>query len=181
MINAQQIKIPFAGFYQSIHESKIDDAIERDNIEGFSLTDEKMKVYCSDYATRLSGLIEQATGKTFDIEVEYVKSPREYNFETDEIFVAVSSEHLKSVFEWMLENHHQALKDMVFERLSERSGFIPYLSNDLADWGHVLEWNASQVALMLECFLIEERDDCWEVAIADEMEANGIVEDIVFS
>jgi len=45
MINAQQIKIPFAGFYQSIHESKIDDAIERDNIEDFSLTDEKMKVY----------------------------------------------------------------------------------------------------------------------------------------
>lgn len=181
MINAKQIKIPFAGFYQSIHEAIIDNCIERNGIEDFSLTNERIKTYCSDYAERLSGLIEQATGKTFDIEVEYVKSPREYNFETDEIFVAVSSEHLKSVFEWMLENHHQALKDMVFERLSERSGFIPYLSNNLADWGDVLEWNASQVALMLECLLIEERDDCWEVAIADEMESNSVVEDVVFS
>lgn len=179
MINAQQIKIPFAGFYQSIHEAKIDDAIERDNIEDFSLTDEKMKVYCSDYATRLSGLIEQATSQDFDLEIEYVKSPPEYNFHTDEIFVAVSKFQLKQVFDWMIENHHEALKDMVFDKLSPRPGFAPYLSNDLSDWGDVGHWNASQVALMLECLLIEENGDDWESTIADDMDGNGVVDDVI--
>jgi hypothetical protein len=181
MINAKQIKIPFAGFYQSIHEAIIDNCIESNNIEDFSLTDEAMKTYCSDYAVRLSGLIERATDKIFDIEVEFVKSPPEYNFHTDEIFVAVPKVQLQQVFDWMIENHHQALKDMVFEKLSPRSGFAPYLSNDLAVWGNVLEWNASQVALMLDCLLIEENGDDWETVLTDEIEANGIVEDIVLN
>ena len=70
---------------------------------------------------------------------------------------------------------------MVFEKLSPRSGFAPYLSNDLAVWGNVLEWNASQVALMLDCLLIEENGDDWETVLTDEIEANGIVEDIVLN
>lgn len=179
MTNAKQIKIPFAGFYQSIHEAKIDDAIERDHIEDFDLTNDKMRIYCFDYATRLSSLVEQATNKNFDLELEYVKSPREYNFYTDEIFVSVSKSELKKVFDWMLENHHEALKKMVFDRLSPRPGFAPYLSNDLSDWGDVLHWNASQVALMLECLLIEENGDEWESSISDDMDGNGIVDDII--
>ena len=79
----------------------------------------------------------------------------------------------------MLENHREALKDMVFDKLSPRSSFAPYLSNDLSDWGDVRHWNASQVALMLECLLIEENGDDWESTIADDMDGNGVVDDVI--
>ena len=41
---------------------------------------------------------------------------------------------------------------MVADRLAPRSGFAPFYSDDLDDWGELDEWEAPQLSILVECY-----------------------------
>ncbi len=56
----------------------------------------------------------------------------------------------------------QALQTLATERLTERSGFIPFYSADIADWGDdPLEWESPLQSLLVESWCNEWEDSEW--------------------
>ena len=108
------IQLPFAGFYESVHDKQLDDAQERD-AEHFASSDNEEypnavgmeesdlneimfemadwqkahEKYARDYVSAFAGYVQQETGLVLGLEFEKLDSPREYNFGTDRIFAHI--------------------------------------------------------------------------------------------
>ena len=108
---------------------------------------------------------------------ESMKSPREYNFETDRVFVHVPEEVVKMLFTRSEEQNHQQLRETIKELFTSRSGFMSFYSNDLEAWlEKPLEtWDHNEVMTLIMASII----DC------DEFEDRGKFEmalyELVFS
>lgn len=149
--------IPFAGFYNSWHDSALDDALsslaQDDN--GETIADEYARLernmqwsvaflaYAQLYCERLA----DETGATW--EFAKLDSPREYNFRTDEIDVTVSLPELQRMLDAV---EPDALQTLANDRLSPRSGFIPFYSSDVTQWGALDTWDSPLLGLLIESY-----------------------------
>lgn len=142
----KSICVPFSGFYESTHDSFIDDEInslfaDPETGEPESIPDE---FYFTDYcpqATRIAyakNYLEnfQAWLKSeFEIDIslefEELVSPREYNFTTDRIFALISLDDCKKLYELALP---LTLKDVIERRHTSYDGFHSFYSNDYQEW-----------------------------------------------
>ena len=76
-------------------------------------------------------LKDYVTSITYD----KIRSPKEYNFMTDEIesFVELSEQNKKDIFGY-LNNNIESFDSYITEKHSSRSGFISFFSNNYIEW-----------------------------------------------
>lgn len=192
MINVQ---VPFQGFYETFHDSAIDDELASDFghyeeqgdqegiklVENFSMTNKKMVSYAKNYLIYLSGKIESELGIKFNFSNHVVKSPREYNFINDKIFAEMESDVLDRIYRSVMENHVHELTQMIHDELEPASGFIPFYSNDFSTWdADIKNWDSVQIEFVLRCYL-NAIDEEWEQDVINDMKANGYVSEAIHS
>lgn len=78
-----------------------------------------------------------------------MESPREYNFETDRIFVNVPLSVVRKLWSISKGDDHATLTRIALERHSSRSGFISGYRNNWESWGAVSEWDHNQLETLL--------------------------------
>lgn len=157
-----KVQLPFSGFYESVHmdaiESQIEQMIdnkEEDTGKKYEHPDIPKKVfteYAEQYADAWVDAFKDSTG--LDISGKFVNlhSPKYYNYSTDEIDYEVSDDKLKKVFEYALKNDKSGLAKFIKDRLEPRSGFSPFYSNDISEWGDFSKLEEPQVSLILDFY-----------------------------
>lgn len=175
--------IPFAGFYNSIHDAELDRACESilQDDSGDCVHDGlPMRLFDAidwrkahvDYARQYA--IKWAD--RFDIkglQFEELKSPREYNFTTDRIFVRIPSDEIARI---RREINPEILRETAREWFTSRSGFISFYSPDVSDWGDVETWDHNQRGCMLQAWQTMHEDDFDEWSIIENWCGNGMVD-----
>lgn len=159
------------------------------------------KVWVSNYESTLDTLGVKVPSLSFAA----IRSPREYNFSTDSCECEISAADLVKVFEYALSIQRSedgsreeysgekidgfyTFADYVAERLRPCSGFMPYYSQDLADWGPVTEWGCAQTEVLFD-FVLNEQDiwnefgpdedlvcECEEAAAANDPDFDDFIE-----
>lgn len=158
--------IPFSGFYYSIHDSELDQALNQifsdesgDPYEtlvskAFDLVDwgATHREYAKVYSQKFAQEFELKT-LTFD---ELV-CPKYYNFETDRIFCHIELSEILKMFQSV---DLEALDKLIQEKFTSRSGFISHYRNALEEWPTDLaEWDHNQVGTLLEAYITQESNN----------------------
>lgn len=142
-----ELRLPFTGFYQTVHEQQFDLAAEAAGVDVDAVDWPVVRLgYAQAYMREVSGLIE--VPMTF----LRVSSPEFYNFETDEILVRVESERIAELHAGIMSDPKQAdtLHARVRDALAPRAGFAPWFSAELEDWGPVGTWAPAQLSVLLD-------------------------------
>lgn len=152
------VRIPFMGFY------------ETEYIDYFDLEEEEgVKIdYPATFQNTAKNFAEQWMQDTgFKGVYESLVSPREYNFDTDKVFVDFPEETLEAIKAEVLKDSY-AFGDWVSEHCSDRPGFISFLSPYLSDWE---EWGEREYYVALLCL---EAHELWdEYYILELLRGNG--------
>jgi len=196
--------IPFAGFYYSIWdqamereiEDEANDLIQHDGrFVGADIEDVEQAVreqvdwnearttIARHYADAFGKCVRRRLGMTdedFRWEFESLRSPREYNFRTDRIFVKASCQVVRGM-------GHQTdagiLERLVKDRFTTRSGFISHYSNKLNEWlfKPSLTWDHNQLGTLLLAWLDTRGVDAeaLERDIKEGMEQQGVIADAI--
>jgi hypothetical protein len=173
--------VPFTGFYESEHDWRINDALERMVDDDAGAVNDRLleiawdhvnwrKVH-ADYAKLYAAFFSDHIGVrlTFDD----LQSPREYNFSTDRIFAYINSDDAEKL---LADCDREQLAELVEQRFTSRSGFISFYSADLDDWpASVADWDHNQLGTLLECVA---GDDTW---LMDEANSSGELDDILYT
>lgn len=167
--------IPFSGFYQSVHDGAIEQAIifEQDNDIDFDESKvsypHAFKQYANDYTNLLSNEI--------GIPLSFVKltSPREYNFSTDVITVTIDE---KEVEKMINEADKVILNQIILDNCTSHSGFVSLTSNNIDDWlkTPVTDLEPCQIELIIQAYIdtkFEDGHEDLENSISDDMQSNG--------
>lgn len=181
--------ISFCGFYYSILDldSEIESYFERltyeeseekaefirDNTE-FNYSEIRERIatkYVELYNDRINDLCRENDLPEVNFTFAGIDSPREYNFTTDALKVELHSSDLKTCYllaECVKRNSDMEEDDdgytfaqYVRERMKPRSGFIPYYSQDVKEWGDVSTWGLAQTEILFD-FLFHEKLMCDE-------------------
>lgn len=102
----------------------------------------------------------------FHARFDGMDSPREYNFTTDRLYLAVTPATLQA---WMREVDLAVLTRVAEQRHKSRSGFISFYSADWTEWGPVTEWDHNQAGTLMAAVL-ETRGDL--DSIEDDIESS---------
>lgn len=160
--------IPFSGFYNSVWEGEIDScedmAIENlddklldcrakdfealddgdiqetlmNNSDYRAMHEEIAKAYVEQFAHE----IKEEFGVSVPLTFKELSSPREYNFETDRIFVEVEHKDLVKLYRKV---GRKAVSEVAREMFTSRSGFISFYSPGIKDWGSIRDWDTNQM------------------------------------
>lgn len=77
-------------------------------------------------------------------------SPREYNFETDRLFVNASKALVNRLWARSREDGHETLRRVIQDRFTSCDGFISHYRNTLEDWpGDLVDWDHNQLGTLL--------------------------------
>lgn len=183
-----QTTIPFDGFYESIPDSIIDDAINlmisdssgdpyNVDIWGEINCSEARQVVATMYVENFQKMLKDE-GLSVSFSAVVVDSPREYNFTTDRIFVEISTEDALAMFAAV----DKTILDRVCrEHLTTRSGFISYYHPDYMSWGTVTEWDANQLGMITHALADQFGGTEWRWTLCEDMDSNGDVSNAVYS
>lgn len=151
--------IPFSGFYNSIHDSELDNALEsifsdshgnpiaslRDR--AFGLVDWK-EVHL-DYAKKYTECFADETSLE-SLKFKLLCSPKYYNFETDRIICHIDLIEVQRMKDCV---PTADLEARIKRRFTSCDGFISHYPNSLAFWPPQIEdWDHNQVGTLLEVF-----------------------------
>jgi len=179
-------KLPFSGFYESLHGHMIDQACEQmfQDDNGHDLPHiaalrhrhwqscnyhQVFVKYAKAYALEFTEKFAVA------VAFQSLESPREYNFDTDRIMVTISAKEVRRIHG---ATDAKALAEMVKDQCTSRSGFISFYDPDMATWGPVETWDSPQVALLLRTYAYQEADfDSWaEYYLMEDYSCNGYID-----
>lgn len=179
--------IPFSGFYNSIHDSELDRALEtmfsddsgnpNDGLvsRAFDLV-RWQRVHAAYAAHYAAAFIEEfeITGAAF----ESMTSPREYNFETDRVFITLPESEVTRI---LSVTPRETLDNVAREMFTSRSGFCSFYSPDVDDWGAVATWDHNQVYALLSAYVLHKREgeefDSWaEYGLMEDCSGNGYLD-----
>lgn len=147
--------IPFSGFYNSVHDGALDDALNQmfQNDRGDPNHDLVARAFDLVNWTAAHVAYAKAYAENFGQEFELpslvfdeLNSPREYNFVTDRIFVNISFEDAQSAFDRVTPLSLTAKAEEMF---TSRSGFSSFYSPDWHSWGSLEEWDHNQLFCLL--------------------------------
>lgn len=176
--------IPFSGFYHSLHDSSLDDALDQmfsDHATGCTVN-HKLRDRAFEACqwglvhANYAGAYAKALAAEFKIALtfEALKSPREYNFETDRIFCEIGLDEVKRL---RAETSEKPFRDLARARFTSRSGFISFYSPDVDEWGAIETWDLNQVGTLLEAYIEEQHGDRFdqqaELDLMESAMANG--------
>jgi len=180
MENEMLIKLPFEGFYNSIHDSLIDTAVEQlfqddhgdtfipesfiDEIDYPQVFEDYSKMYIECYQDMLLNGDQVSDGIDISLKFESLESPREYNFTTDCIYCEISEADVTRLYN---ATDSAALSKVAIERHTSRSGFCSFYDPDVSTWDkHVTKWDHNQLETLLIAFADFDQyaivEDCHE-------------------
>ena len=159
--------IPFDGFYEShsmFHiESSVESSIEWMVEDGELSEDDSHNLdydyseaftqYAECFVAEFESMLKNEYDLDISLKFESLDSPSAYNFTTDRIFAEITEDDIQKLYNLVMKD---GLLDLNFAKYVEKKfssydGFISSYSNDLDDWGNVLEWDHNQIGAMLEC------------------------------
>jgi Mg/Co/Ni transporter MgtE len=170
--------IPFTGFYESDHDSLIENELEQlfsdqngdplpsagdawEHIDWRKVHTE----YAKEYAGQFFALLSDAAKIKIPYKFAELSSPGSYNFTTDRIFCAVSQRTARALYKLA---DKTALDKLIHKKFTSYDGFMSYYDNSLTAWlKDVLKWDANQIGTLVESIFFQFFDSkdfqAWEV------------------
>ena len=186
--------IPFQGFYNSLYSYAIEGEIEssldwytedydlteaqRDTLANGYLEKNTSEFYYNvskDYAEAFIYEIERDTGLTLNARFESMESPREYNFQTDRLFIELPEASAGAFVDYILANHKEELEKLIAQRFTSRDGFWSNYKNTLEAWGDPSEWDYNQLGTCFEIFEYLENEIYDSYSIYESI-SNGLAD-----
>ena len=171
--------IPFDGFYESFIsadiEHQIGQQIEWDS-DIYDLNEDEQQVLWDSYLSinrsyfynqiaedytnfYIEILNRRLKGFTLKAKFNLLISPKEYNFETDRIFIDIEKNHAIDFIKYIIKHYKKELENKIKERFTSRDGFWSHYKNDLDLWTqNYSEWDHNQIGTCFELFDLEEED-----------------------
>ncbi len=178
-MNKLESTIPFCGFYCSFIDDDIEDQIGQQiewDCDIYDLNEDEQQIlwdsYLSvnrkyfynqiaqDYTNFYIEILNRRL-KGFELKAKFnlLTSPREYNFETDRIFIDIEKNHATDFIKYIIKNYKKELEEKIKERFTSRSGFWSHYKNGLNLWTQdYSEWDYNQIGTCFELFDLEEED-----------------------
>lgn len=183
--------IPFSGFYESLHDAALDDAMRNmfsDRETGCTLNEglfwraydscrwhEVMTDYAKEYAAQFAREFELST-----MRFESLQSPKEYNFTTDRIFCEIDLEEAVWIRALVPD---EILSAVAAEQFTSRDGFISFYSPNVADWGDMEDWDHNQLGVLMVALVRhvkgDDMDEWREVDLMEDVRCNGYLDDMI--
>lgn len=169
---SQLAVIPFSGFYDSWHDQMLDDAMDQmfSNDQGSINTNIRWRASDACNWKKVHEKYAKEYAETFgqwlnipSLEFDELRSPREYIFTTDRIFVRISSEDVKKIWDRV---DIAVFAKVCRQMFLSRSGFSSFYDPDWRTWGELEELDHNQLGALLEA-LAEVGGD-WDEARALE-------------
>lgn len=169
---AQEIKIPFQGFYNTAHDGVFDMALEQINTDDSN----EIRVVISEdnveweavrlgYAQKYLSKVNKIMG----IETEFsgVQGQKDYANGNDTLLAKIDRSALHEMHKAIISDPERNLawEAFVKDALTERPGFIPYYSAQVKDWGPFEGWDDAQIDCMLSFRGAELEIDETEIAL----------------
>ena len=176
-MNKLESTIPFDGFYNSYFSSDIENQIGQQiewDADIYDLNEDEEQILYDNYLSvnRLSfyneiaehytdlyidALNERLEGFTLKAKFNLLTSPKEYNFETDRIFIDIERDHAIDFIKYIIKNHKKELENKIKDRFTSRSGFWSHYKNGLDLWTKdYSEWDHNQIGTCFELFDFDE-------------------------
>lgn len=187
------VQLPFAGFYESIHDEQLDRAMERD-AEYFASSDNDSypeavgmeesdlceilndmadwkkahESYSRKYVAAFEGVVKQETGIDLRLTFHSMESPRFYNFDTDRIFAQIPLAVVEALRAAVTLGN---LAEVIKERHESRSGFCSFYTTDIEEWARkpVSEWDHNKLETLLIAWMRQEIKADADEAINDDV------------
>jgi hypothetical protein len=178
-MNKLESTIPFDGFYESFIsddiEYQIGQQIEWDT-DIYDLNEDEQQILWDNYLSvnrsyfynqiaedytnfYIEILNRRLKGFTLKAKFNLITSPREYNFETDRIFIDIEKNHAIDFIKYIIKNYKKELEEKIKQRFTSRSGFWSHYKNGLDLWTKdYSEWDHNQIGTCFELFDLEEED-----------------------
>ena len=178
-MNKLESTIPFDGFYESFISADIDYQIGQQiewDTDIYDLNENEQQILWDNYLSvnrsyLYNQIAEDYTNfyieilnrrlKGFTLKAEYnlLTSPREYNFETDRIFIDIEKNHAIDFIKYIIKNYKKELEKKIKDRFTSRSGFNSFYKNSLDLWTKDFkEWDCNMIGTCFELFDLEEED-----------------------
>jgi len=172
--------IPFEGFYNSFISADIENEIDSSTqyySESYELNDNEEQLLsnsflsvnnnnfyneiCKDYTSfYIDKLNERIKDFTLKATYKCFISPKEYNFQTDRVFIEIEENHCIDFIKYTIKNYKKELDNKIKERFTSKSGFISFYENNLESWtNNYKKWDHNQIGICFELFDIEEDED----------------------
>lgn len=131
----KKVVIPFAGFYCTEYDEALNYQLEQDS-EHTELTPDELDERVNWKATHQKVAESYATQWLSDMEWEGARfhglwSPREYNFESDEIIVEVPVHYLKKLEKFV---ETEEFQKWLIDTYTSRDGFMSFVSTNVDLW-----------------------------------------------
>ncbi len=178
-MNKLESTIPFCGFYCSFIDDdiyhQIGQQIEWDT-DIYDLNEDEQQVLEDSYLSinrsyfyneiakdytnfYIDALNDRLEGFNLNAKFNLLTSPREYNFETDRIFIEIERNHALYFIKYIIKNYKKELEEKIKERFTSRDGFWSHYKNSLDLWTKdYSEWDHNQIGTCFELFDLEEED-----------------------
>ena len=176
-MNKLESTIPFDGFYNSYISSDIEHQIGQ-QIEWYTdiynLNEDEQQILWDNYLSvnrvffynkiaehytdlYIDALNERLEGFTLKGKFNLLTSPKEYNFETDRIFIDIERDHAIDFIKYIIRNYKKELEKKIEDRFTSRSGFWSHYKNGLDLWTQdYSEWDHNQIGTCFELFDFDE-------------------------
>ena len=152
-----EIIIPFSGFYNSIHDDILDQAVElfteddKYSADDFMMHTDWYEVRIK-YARKYTQGLSNLTGVEFKFKC--LVSPKFYNYETDRIVGEIEISEIQTLKERV---NSETLVKLIKDNFTSRSGFISFYPNDLSKWdSDVTKWDCVQMGTLFEAFILDQ-------------------------
>lgn len=175
--------IPFSGFYQSLHDAQLDDALEQMFSDRRTGTQVNSRLINEAHSAVDWGFVHisyawayaDAFADEFGVKLSFesLRSPKEYNFTTDRIFAEISEDEVRRLFD---EADKQRLTEVAKDEFTSRSGFISFYDPNWRLWGDITCWDHNQVGTLLLSLVGDEFDEWAEVSLMSPAYENGRLE-----
>ena len=176
-MNKLESTIPFCGFYESFIsddiEYQIGQQIEWDS-DIYDLNEDEQQILWDNYLSvnrssfyneiaehytdlYIDALNERLEGFTLKAKFNLLISPREYNFETDRIFIDIQENHCIEFIKFIIKNYKKELEKKIQDRFTSGSGFWSHYKNGLDLWTKdYSEWDHNQIGTCFKLFDFDE-------------------------
>ena len=178
-MNKLESTIPFDGFYESFISDDIDHQIGQQiewDTDIYDLNEDEQQILWDNYLSvnrsyfynqiakdytnfYIEILNRRLEGFTLKAKFNLLTSPREYNFETDRIFIDIEKNHAIDFIKYIIKNYKKELEEKIKDRFTSRDGFWSHYKNGLDLWTQdYSEWDHNQIGTCFELFDLEEED-----------------------
>ena len=178
-MNKLESTIPFDGFYESFISGDIDHQIGQQiesDCDIYDLNESEEEILYNNYLSvntsyfydqiaedytnfYIDALNERLKGFTLKATYKCFESPREYNFETDRIFIEIEENHCIEFIEHIVKNYKKELEKKIQDMFTSRSGFISFYKNSIDLWTKDFkEWDCNMIGTCFELFNLEEEE-----------------------